>query len=47
MSTSSASAADFCTELMNAINAFSGFYAVASVNADGTPNPDLYLCLPK
>ena len=25
-------------ELMNAINSFSGFYAVASVNPDGTPN---------
>ncbi len=25
-------------ELMNAINSYSGFYAVASVNPDGTPN---------
>ena len=25
-------------ELMDAINSYSGFYAVASVNADGTPN---------
>ena len=25
-------------ELMNAVNSFSGFYAVASVNPDGTPN---------
>ena len=25
-------------ELMDAINSFSGFYAVASVNPDGTPN---------
>ena len=25
-------------DLMNAINSYSGFYAVASVNADGTPN---------
>ncbi len=25
-------------ELMNAINSYSGFYAIASVNPDGTPN---------
>ncbi len=25
-------------ELMDAINSYSGFYAIASVNADGTPN---------
>ena len=25
-------------ELMDAINSYSGFYAVASVNPDGTPN---------
>ena len=25
-------------ELMNAVNSYSGFYAVASVNPDGTPN---------
>ena len=25
-------------ELMNAINSYSGFYAVATVNPDGTPN---------
>ena len=41
----SASVADFYADgmlvgddLMNAINAYSGFYAVASVNPDGTPH---------
>lgn len=41
----SASVADFYAEgmlngdeLMNAINAYTGFYAVGSVNPDGTPN---------
>ena len=47
---SSASVADFYADgiltgddLMNAINAYSGFYAVASVNADGTPNLGFYI----
>ena len=30
-------------DLMNAINAYSGFYAVASVNPDGTPNLGFYI----
>ncbi|MBR1821909.1 MAG: hypothetical protein IJ769_09840 [Clostridia bacterium] len=30
-------------DLMNAINAYSGFYAVASVNSDGTPNLGFYI----
>ena len=30
-------------ELMNAINSYSGFYAVASVNPDGTPNIGFYI----
>ncbi|MBR1586642.1 MAG: hypothetical protein IJ662_13960 [Clostridia bacterium] len=30
-------------ELMNAINSYSGFYAVASVNPDGTPNVGFYI----
>lgn len=30
-------------DLMNAINAYSGFYAVASVNEDGTPNLGFYI----
>ena len=29
--------------LMNAINTYSGFYAVASVNPDGTPNLGFYI----
>ena len=48
---SSASVADFYADgmltgddLMNAINSFTGFYAVASVNADGkTPNLGFYI----
>ena len=47
---SSASVADFYgdgiitgDDLMNAINAYSGFYAVASVNPDGTPNLGFYI----
>ena len=46
----SASVADFYADgmlsgddLMNAINAYSGFYAVASVNPDGTPNLGFYI----
>ena len=46
----SASVADFYgdgiitgDDLMNAINAYSGFYAVASVNPDGTPNLGFYI----
>ncbi|MBQ9263052.1 MAG: hypothetical protein IJ189_02435 [Clostridia bacterium] len=30
-------------DLMNAINSYSGFYAVASVNPDGTPNVGFYI----
>ena len=30
-------------DLMNAINSYSGFYAVASVNPDGTPNLGFYI----
>ena len=30
-------------DLMNAVNAYSGFYAVASVNPDGTPNLGFYI----
>ena len=30
-------------ELMDAINSYTGFYAVASVNADGTPNLGFYI----
>ena len=30
-------------DLMNAINAYTGFYAVASVNPDGTPNLGFYI----
>ena len=30
-------------ELMNAINSYSGFYAIASVNPDGTPNVGFYI----
>ena len=30
-------------DLMNATNAYSGFYAVASVNPDGTPNLGFYI----
>ena len=47
---SSASVSDFYADgmltgddLMNAINAYSGFYAVASVNPDGTPNLGFYI----
>ena len=47
---SSASVADFYgdgaltgDDLMNAINSYSGFYAVASVNPDGTPNLGFYI----
>ena len=46
----SASVADYYGEgiltgdnLMNAINAYTGFYAVASVNPDGTPNLGFYI----
>ena len=46
----SASVSDFYADgiltgddLMNAINAYSGFYAVASVNPDGTPNLGFYI----
>ena len=46
----SASVADFYgdgilqgDDLMNAINAYSGFYAIASVNPDGTPNLGFYI----
>ena len=30
-------------ELMNAINSYSGFYAVATVNPDGTPNIGFFI----
>ena len=47
---SSASVNDFYADgmlegddLMNAINAYTGFYAVASVNPDGTPNLGFYI----
>ena len=30
-------------DLMNSINAYNGFFAVASVNADGTPNVGFYI----
>ena len=30
-------------DLMNAINSYTGFYAVASVNPDGTPNIGFYI----
>jgi len=46
----SASVADFYgsaglsgDELMNSINAYNGFFAIASVNADGTPNVGFYI----
>lgn len=46
----SASVADFYgaaaltgDDLMNAINAYDGFFAIASVNADGTPNIGFYI----
>lgn len=46
----SASVADFYADgmiegdaLMDAINSYSGFYAVASVNPDGTPNLGFYI----
>ena len=46
----SASVADFYgdgaltgNDLMNAINSYTGFYAVASVNPDGTPNLGFYI----
>lgn len=46
----SASVADFYgdgaltgDDLMNAINSYTGFYAVASVNPDGTPNLGFYI----
>ena len=46
----SASVADFYgaaaltgDDLMNSINAYNGFFAVASVNADGTPNIGFYI----
>ena len=46
----SASVADYYADgmlsgddLMNAINSYSGFYAVASVNPDGTPNIGFYI----
>jgi len=46
----SASVADFYGDgklegdaLMDSINAYSGFYAVASVNPDGTPNLGFYI----
>lgn len=46
----SASVADFYgaagmsgDELMNSINAYNGFFAIASVNADGTPNIGFYI----
>ena len=47
---STASVADFYgafglqgDELMNAINSYNGFFAIASVNADGTPNIGFYI----
>ena len=47
---SSASVADYYAdgiltgdELMNAINSFAGFYAIGSVNPDGTPNIGFYI----
>ncbi|MBQ9197240.1 MAG: hypothetical protein IJ157_08350 [Clostridia bacterium] len=47
---SSASVADFYgdgmltgDDLMNSINAYDGFFAIASVNADGTPNIGFYI----
>ena len=30
-------------DLMNALNSYTGFYAIASVNADGTPNIGFYI----
>ena len=46
----SASVADFYgsaaltgDDLMNSINAYNGFFAIASVNADGTPNVGFYI----
>lgn len=46
----SASVADFYgaagltgDDLMNSINAYNGFFAIASVNADGTPNIGFYI----
>ena len=46
----SASVADFYgaygltgDDLMNAINSYTGFYAIGSVNADGTPNIGFYI----
>ena len=47
---SSASVADYYADgmlsgddLMNAINSYTGFYAVCSVNPDGTPNVGFYI----
>ena len=47
---SSASVADFYgaagltgDDLMNSINAYDGFFAIASVNPDGTPNIGFYI----
>ncbi|MBQ8162375.1 MAG: hypothetical protein IJ083_16735 [Clostridia bacterium] len=47
---SSASVADFYgaagmtgDDLMNSINAYNGFFAIASVNPDGTPNVGFYI----
>ncbi|MBR1686328.1 MAG: hypothetical protein IJ708_14430 [Clostridia bacterium] len=49
-SLSSASLADFYgdfglagDDLMNAINSYNGFFAIASVNPDGTPNVGFYI----
>ena len=46
----SASVADYSADgiltgddLMNAINSYTGFYAIGSVNADGTPNIGFYI----
>ena len=46
----SASVADYYADgiltgndLMNAINSYTGFYAIGSVNADGTPNIGFYI----
>ena len=48
--TTSASVTDFYADgiitgddLMNAINSYTGFYAIASVNPDGTPNLGFYI----
>ena len=47
---SSASLADYYADgiltgddLMNAINSYTGFYAIGSVNSDGTPNIGFYI----